>query len=112
MMKQGEVRVNGVPAGLLKETETGFHFHYYRDYMLHQELPAVSLTLPKTVTATYESPVLFPFFAGLLTEGPAMQLQCRMLQLDENDLFGRLLKTAHDDVIGNVTIHETTGGPS
>lgn len=105
-MRQGEIRVNGIPAGLLEETTTGFQFHYYRDYAQQRNLPAVSLTLPKSVYKTYESPVLFPFFAGLLTEGVAMQLQCRMLKLDEDDLFGRLLKTACDDVIGNVTIHE------
>lgn len=104
--------MNGVPAGLLEETPAGFQFHYYRDYAQQQELPAVSLTLPKHVYKTYESPVLFPFFAGLLTEGVAMQLQCRMLKLDENDLFGRLLKTAQDDVIGNVTIHKISESTS
>lgn len=111
-MRKGEVRVNGVPAGLLEETEGGFRFQYYRDYAQRRDLPAVSLTLPKQVDEPYESPVLFPFFAGLLTEGAAMQLQCRLLKLDENDLFGRLLKTAHDDVIGNVTVHELEEGVS
>jgi HipA-like protein len=104
-MRKGEVRVNGIPAGVLEETETGFRFQYDRNYTQRSELPAVSLTLPKRAEP-YESPALFPFFAGLLTEGAAMQLQCRMLRLDENDLFGRLLKTAQDDVIGNVTVHE------
>jgi HipA-like protein len=103
-MRKGEVRVNGIPAGVLEETAPGFRFRYDRDYAEQSSLPAVSLTLPKQ-TAPYESSVLFPFFAGLLTEGAAMQLQCRMLKLDENDLFGRLLKTAQDDVIGNVTVH-------
>ncbi len=105
-MRQGEVRVNGIPAGLLEETSTGFQFHYYRDYALQNDLSSISLTLPKSVDKTYESPILFPFFAGLLTEGTAMHLQCRMLKLDEEDLFGRLLKTAGDDVIGNVNVHE------
>ena len=104
-MRQGEVRVNGIPAGRLEETAAGFRFQYDREYVQKSELPAASLTLPKT-DQPYDSPVLFPFFAGLLTEGALMQLQCRMLRLDENDLFGRLLKTANDDVIGNVTVHE------
>jgi serine/threonine-protein kinase HipA len=82
-MRKGEVRVNGIPAGVLEETETGFRFQYDRNYTQRSELPA-----------------------GLLTEGVAMQLQCRMLKLDENDLFGRLLKTAQDDVIGTVTVYE------
>jgi serine/threonine-protein kinase HipA len=109
-MRKGEVRVNGIPAGVLEETEAGFRFQYDRDYAQQSNLPAVSLTLSKQAEP-YKSPVLFPFFAGLLTEGVAMQLQCRMLRLDETDLFGRLLKTAQDDVIGNVTVHELEESP-
>jgi len=108
-MKKGEVRVNKIPAGMLEETEAGFQFHYYRDYAERRDLPSVSLTLPKRIYEPYESPFLFPFFAGLLTEGATMQIQCRLLKLDESDLFGRLLKTTHDDVIGNVTVHEIEG---
>jgi len=105
-MRKGEVRVNGIPAGVLEEAADGFRFLYYRDYAEHLELPAVSLTLPKRADQPYESPVLFAFFTGLLTEGTAMHIQCRLLKLDETDLFGRLLKTAQDDVVGNVTVHE------
>ncbi len=81
-MRKGEVRVNGIPAGVLEETATGFRFRYDRDYAGQSSLPAVSLTLPKQ-KEPYESSVLFPFFAGLLTEGAAMQLQCRMLKIPE-----------------------------
>lgn len=105
-MRKGEVRVNGIPAGVLEEAGEVFRFLYYRAYAENPDLPAVSLTLPKRADQPYESPVLFPFFAGLLTEGTAMQIQCRALKLDETDLFGRLLKTAQDDVIGNVAVHE------
>lgn len=105
-MRKGEIRVNGIPAGVLEETVEGFRFGYYRKYAEQPDLPAVSLTLPKRLDQPHESPVLFPFFAGLLTEGPTMHIQCRVLRLDEADLFGRLLKTAQDDVIGNVTVHE------
>jgi HipA-like protein len=105
-MRKGEVRVNGIPSGVLEETGEGFRFLYYRDYAEHLDLPAVSLTLPKRSDQPYESAVLFPFFAGLLTEGTAMHIQCRVMKLDEADLFGRLLKTAQNDVIGNVTVHE------
>jgi len=104
-MRAGEVRVNGVAAGVVAEAEGCFTFQYYMSYIENSELAAVSLTLPKRLEI-YKSPILFPFFAGLLTEGATMHLQCRMLKLDEDDLFGRLLKTAKDDVIGAVTIHE------
>jgi serine/threonine-protein kinase HipA len=105
-MRKGEVRVNRIPAGVLEETAGGFRFSYYREYAEQPDLPAVSLTLPKHPDKSFESAYLFPFFAGLLTEGTAMRIQCRALKLDEADLFGRLLKTAQDDVIGNVTVHE------
>lgn len=111
-MRKAEVRVNGIPAGRLEETAAGFRFQYNRDYAQRNELPAISLTLPKRIEGAYESSILFPFFTGLLTEGAAMQLQCRLLRLDEADLFGRLLKTGQDDVIGNVTVHELVEGAS
>jgi HipA-like protein len=50
--------------------------------------------------------VLFPYFFGLLAEGIQKDTQCRMLKLDENDHFGRLIKTAHSDTIGDVTVVE------
>ncbi len=104
-MRSGDVRVNGISAGVVKDVETGFQFQYHKSYVDNSDLQAVSLTLPKRYEA-YESSILFPFFAGLLTEGAIMRLQCQMLKLDEHDLFGRLLKTSKDDVIGAVSIHE------
>lgn len=68
---------------------------------------AVSVTLPKRPTP-HVSPVLFPFFFGLLAEGSTKALQCREFRLDENDHFGRLIKTAHSDVIGTVTVEEVS----
>ncbi len=84
-MRKGEVRVNGIPAGILEETADGFRFLYFQDYARNPDLPAVSLTLPKQENTPYSAPVLFPFSPGLLTEGTAMHIQCRMLKLDEAD---------------------------
>lgn len=67
-MRSGEVMVNSVAVGLLKETENGFQFQYYKSYVENPDLRSVSLTLPKQIEA-YTSSILFPFFAGLLTEG-------------------------------------------
>lgn len=104
-MRRGEVMVNGIAAGVVTETEDMFRFQYYNSYVENDDSKAVSLTLPKR-KEVYESPILFPFFSGLLTEGMAMHLQCRILKLDEADLFGRLLKTVEDDTIGSVSICE------
>lgn len=108
-MRSGTVEVNGIPAGELVEEGGEYRFSYSVDYLSNVETPAVSLSLPKRAEP-YVSDRLFSFFAGLLTEGSTMQLQCRQLKLDENDLFGRLLKSTHSDVIGNVTIRENNRG--
>ncbi|WP_431216146.1 HipA N-terminal domain-containing protein [Puia sp. P3] len=67
--------------------------------------PSISLTLPKT-QRTYDSPILFPFFSGLLAEGVNKEIQCRLLKIDENDDFTRLLKTAGADTIGAIAVKE------
>ena len=96
---------NNVLAGVLEETPQGFTFYYDEEYFQDVEQPAISLSLPKT-TAIHQSPVLFPFFYGLLSEGINKQTQCRLLQIDENDAFGLLLKTAHSETIGAITVKE------
>jgi serine/threonine-protein kinase HipA len=47
---------------------------------------------------------LFAFFQGLLAEGINKDIQCRLLKIDENDDFLRLLQTAGNDTIGAVTV--------
>ena len=97
-----EVLYNGTMAGILRRTNTGFAFIYHPSYLLSAH-PPISLTLPKQ-PAAFVSPVLFAFFAGLLAEGTAKDLQCRTLHIDENDYFTRLLLTAHSETIGAVTV--------
>lgn len=102
-LRRGRVYHNGVLAGLLEETETGFRFGYDPGYLADPDAPAISLTLPRRA-APFASRHLFPFFFGLLAEGPTKELQCRRLRLDENDPFGRLLATLRGDVIGGVSV--------
>ncbi len=99
-----EVLFNGRLAGVLRRTGLQYAFRYDEAY-LQTDLPAVSLTLPKRPEA-FVSPVLFSFFYGLLAEGVAKQIQCRELKIDERDHFTRLLRTAHTETIGAVTVHE------
>jgi HipA-like protein len=103
-MAKGEVYCNGVLAGELeKKAADQYVFTYDPQYLANPANPSVSLTLPRT-QASHESAVLFPFFAGLLAEGINKDIQCRMLKIDENDDFTRLLKTADEDTIGAITI--------
>ncbi len=103
--RKGLVYNNGVFAGRLEETTDGFKFTYATEYLAGSEAQSISLTLPKR-TEPYFSRYLFAFFYGLLAEGTARQLQCRHLKIDENDYFGLLLKTAHSETIGSVTVVE------
>jgi serine/threonine-protein kinase HipA len=105
MNRKAKVYNKGILAGILEENEDGYQFAYDNAYFINPDCKAVTMTLPKTAKH-YFSRQLFPFFFGLLAEGTTMKLQCRILKIDENDHFGRLLKTAHGDIIGSITIEE------
>ena len=99
--RKGLVYVRGIPAGEIKETEDGYSFAYFTDYV-SQNMPAVSLTLPLSA-APYFSHVLFPFFDGLIPEGWLLDIAVRNWKLDPNDRFGLLLVSCRD-CIGDVSI--------
>jgi serine/threonine-protein kinase HipA len=105
-MAKAEIYNNGMLAGYLeKKGPAEYSFTYENTYLLNPTLPAISLTLPKT-QQVYQSKTLFPFFAGLLAEGINKDIQCRLLKIDEQDDFTRLLKTAGEDTIGAITVKE------
>ncbi|MBA4388088.1 MAG: phosphatidylinositol kinase [Verrucomicrobia bacterium] len=104
-MRKAIVYYAGSPAGRLEETPDGYAFSYYPAYLVSPGSRSISATLPKR-TEPHASRTLFPFFHGLLAEGVLKETQCRKLKLDENDHFGRLIKTAHCDTIGAVTVVE------
>ncbi|MCO5238142.1 MAG: HipA N-terminal domain-containing protein [Chitinophagaceae bacterium] len=105
-MAQGAVYYNGVLAGYLKKlAPDDYRFTYTHAYMDESSMPSISLTLPKK-QREHQSHVLFPFFSGLLSEGINKDIQCRLLKIDEEDDFTRLLKTAGDDTIGAITVKE------
>jgi len=99
----GTVLVGENECGAIEETEAGYRFQYFEEFLANPDARAVSLTLPRRL-APYESETLFPFFSGLLAEGTLREIQCRKFQIDENDDFGLLLKTAGGDVIGAVSV--------
>ena len=105
-MRRANVYCQGVLAGVLsKDQGAGYRFQYIPEYLSNPKCPAISLSFPKRETP-FESPVLFPFFFGLLVEGDDKALQCRVLKIDENDHFTRLLKTCQAETIGGVTVKE------
>lgn len=103
-MKEAWIYNNNVLAGkLIFTNEQDFVFRYTDDYFLDSNKPAISLTLPKT-KQEYRSPILFPFFFNMLSEGVNKRLQSRQFQIDENDSFSLLINTATVDTIGAITV--------
>ena len=105
-MAKAYIYNNGVLAGTLeKKAPDDYRFVYAESYLANSVLPSISLTLPKTKTE-HQSNVLFSFFTGLLSEGINKDIQCRLLKIDEQDDFTRLIKTAGYDTIGAITVKE------
>ncbi len=105
MSRGGNVYRRGEFVGHIEAVSGGYCFTYNSGYLASVGARPISLTLPLQ-THPFTSKVLFPFFYGLLAEGILKETQCRKLKLDENDHFGRLLKTAHSDTIGDITVVE------
>jgi len=106
MSRVGRVFYGDTLAGHIERRDDGgYCFVYQPDYLARLGSQPVSLTLPLR-REEFHSPVLFPFFSGLLAEGNLKDLQCRMHRIDPNDDFTRLLKTTRHDVIGAVTVEE------
>lgn len=103
-MRALEIYRNGVFAGTLTEEDRRQYLFRYDDRYFHDpEMPAVSLTLPKT-QREYHSSTLFPFFFNMLSEGVNRRLQSTLLRIDEEDSFGLLAATAQHDTIGAITV--------
>ena len=95
---------NGILAGILeKQLDGTYSFEYDEVYLQNDKNPSISLTLPRSIIK-HQSEKLFAFFYGLLSEGVNKNIQCRLLKIDENDHFGRLLLTAQEDNIGSNTV--------
>ena len=101
---KAEVLYNNLLAGILEKRPDGtYSFEYDKAYLLNDKNPSISLSLPRSISK-HESDKLFSFFFGLLSEGVNKNIQCRLLKIDENDHFGRLLLTAQLDTIGAITV--------
>ena len=107
-VKRARIYENRNLAGLLEETETGYRFTYDPGFLADPASPPLSATLPKRASP-FDSPHLFSFFQGLLAEGSLKDLQCQILKIDEDDSFGRLVRTARLDTIGSVTVEPDEG---
>ena len=103
-MRKAQVFRNGMLVGqVIQHDAKKYEFIYDDVYYVDKHCPPISLTMPKT-QKLYESDMLFPCLFNLLSEGVNKKLQCRQLQIDENDHFGLLIATANNDTIGALTV--------
>lgn len=101
-MRKAEIKIFEKTAGWLSQDENGFHFTYAKTYLESNNPMAVSLTLPLQENS-FHSPVLFPFFDGLIPEGWLLDIAEKNWKLDPRDRMGLLL-TCCRDCIGAVSI--------
>ena len=101
-MKQAKVYMYDNRAGTLTEDDEGYHFRYEREYLDNDDAEPVSLTLPIS-DKVYHSPVLFPFFDGLIPEGWLLDIAEKNWKFDTRDRMSILLATCRD-CIGAVSV--------
>ena len=101
-MRQAHIFYKDQLAGILTENDAGYEFRYLPEYLSSETAKAVSLTLPLQDEA-YISPVLFPFFDGLIPEGWLLDVALRNTDISILDRMSLLL-TCCRDCIGVVSI--------
>ena len=94
-MKSALVFFKDTLAGRLSETDEGYAFQYEAAYVSSAEAQPISLTLPIR-TEAFESPVLFPFFDGLIPEGWLLDVALRNTDISILDRMSLLLLCCKD----------------
>jgi serine/threonine-protein kinase HipA len=102
MHRAVEVRLSGIPAGILAEDYRGTRFTYLPEWLDRPGATPVSLTLPLR-PEPYFSRGLHPFFENLLPEGWLLELTSKTLKISKDDEFGLLAATC-GDCIGDVEV--------
>ncbi|MFA5446881.1 MAG: HipA N-terminal domain-containing protein [Sphaerochaeta sp.] len=100
--RRATVTVNRLVAGVIEEYEGGYRFTYDPLYLQTPNAQPVSLTL-HLAQHTYESPILFSFFDGLIPEGWLLEIALNVWKLDRRDRFGVLI-SACKDCVGAVSV--------
>ncbi|MCI6628534.1 MAG: HipA N-terminal domain-containing protein [Bacteroidales bacterium] len=101
-MRTAEIYYKDLLAGILTETESGYEFHYNKEYLNNKSSEPVSLTLPLS-EKPYQSKFLFPFFDGLIPEGWLLDVALRNSDISSLDRMSLLLLCCKD-CIGAVSV--------
>ena len=101
-MRQAQIFYKDKLAGIMTENDAGYEFRYLPEYLSLEKAKAVSMTLPLQEEA-YTSPVLFPYFDGLIPEGWLLDVALRNTDISILDRMSLLL-TCCKDCIGAVSV--------
>lgn len=101
-MKKAVIYVSDQKAGILIEDENGFTFTYSSAYLTTNNPQPISMTMPISPTP-YASPVLFPFFDGLIPEGWLLDVAEQNWKIKTRDRMSLLLACCKD-CIGNISV--------
>lgn len=101
-MRQARIYRKDKFAGMLTEDGGEYTFKYDDAYLSDTASQAISLTLPLQSDA-YSSPVLFPFFDGLIPEGWLLDVALRNTDISVLDRMSLLLLCCKE-CIGSVSV--------
>ena len=101
-MRQAAIYRKGVLAGTLTEDGGDYRFRYDEAYLAREDAQPISLTLPLQ-RETFVSPVLFPFFDGLIPEGWLLDVAVRNTDISILDRMSLLLLCCKE-CIGSVSV--------
>ena len=101
-MRQAEIYRKDILAGILTEDGGEYRFRYDGSYLTRDDALPISLTLPLQEEA-FVSPVLFPFFDGLIPEGWLLDVALRNTDISILDRMSLLLLCCKE-CIGSVSV--------
>ena len=101
-MRQAEIYRKDIFAGILTEEGGEYRFCYDETYLARKDAQTVSLTMPLQ-TEAFVSPVLFPFFDGLIPEGWLLDVALRNTDISILDRMSLLLLCC-TECIGSVSV--------
>lgn len=101
-MRQARIFRKDRFAGMLTEDGGEYIFLYDEGYLMSADAQAISLTLPLQIEP-FTSPVLFPFFDGLIPEGWLLDVALRNTDISVLDRMSLLLLCCKD-CIGSVSV--------
>jgi len=107
-MRKAAIYRKDILAGILTEDGGEYRFCYDSLYLKREDAFPISLTLPLQETA-FVSPVLFPFFDGLIPEGWLLDVALRNTDISILDRMSLLLLCCKE-CIGSVSVVPVNNG--